>query len=209
MTAKKTKPQNNEEFPVAEAQPTYTNWAKQVMDELLGAEQKWFELASEQNALTLKAVREGVELYRTTPAMPLTNWAKQGLENLLEIQKKWLENATQQRNQLLNQGEEATAATLANEADAATEGRFIPDFARQQLDTLIEARRRWLDFAEQQNTQFIQGLQEALGLKEPSVPSSLTRMSQQLLDNYLEAQKRWLGFIAPVPAVQPTESVTF
>jgi hypothetical protein len=207
MTTKKTEPLNNEEIPVAEAQPTYTNWVKQVMDELLGAEKKWFELASEQNALTLRTVREGVELYRTTPAMPLTNWAKQGLENLLEIQKKWLENATQQRNQLLNQGAEATAATLANEGDAATAGRFIPDFARQQLDSLIEARRRWLDFAEQQNTQFIQGLQETLGLKEPSVPASLTRMSQQLLDNYLEAQKRWLGFITPAPSVPQTDSV--
>jgi hypothetical protein len=70
---------------------------------------------------------------------------------------------------------------------------------RQQLENLIEARKRWLDFAEQQNTQFVQGLREALGIRETSTTAGFAKWSQQMMENYFEVQKRWLDLVTRVP----------
>lgn len=201
----------SEEVPVAEERPSYTEWVKQVMGGLLEAEKKWFELASDQNALTLKAIREGVELYRTAPTLPMANWARRGVENFLEVQTKWLDSAIRQRNELLSQTQEATPEVEevdeAHPGEAVDAVRRLPDFARQQLGNLVEARKRWLNFAEQQNTQFIQGLQEALGVKEPSTTASFAKWSQQMMENYFEVQKRWLDLVTRVPAGPPPDTV--
>ena len=196
--------ENVEEVPVGEERPTYTEWVKQVMEGLLEAEKKWFELASDQNALTLKAIRQGVELYRTAPTLPMASWARRGVENFLEVQTKWLDSAIRQRNELLHESQEAVteveAAEEVPEGEAVAAVRRLPDFARQQLENLVEARKRWLDFAEQQNVQFMQGLREALGIKESSTTASFAKWSQQMMENYFEVQKRWLDLVTRVPA---------
>jgi hypothetical protein len=192
-----------EEVPVGEERPTYTEWVKQVMEGLLEAEKKWFELASDQNALTLKAIRQGVELYRTAPTLPTAGWARRGMENFLEVQTKWLDSAIRQRNELLRQSQEGAAETEVveevHEGDGVAAVRRLPDFVRQQLENLIEARKRWLDFAEQQNTQFVQGLREALGIRETSTTAGFAKWSQQMMENYFEVQKRWLDLVTRVP----------
>jgi hypothetical protein len=187
---------NEDDIPVAE-RPSYTDWAKQVVENLVEAEKRWIELASEQNALTLKAIREGVKFYHTAPNPALADWARQGVESLLEAQKKWIDTATQQRNQFFKtaqeQTEEAEGETAPNPAKTVT------DIAQQQVESLVEARKRWLDFASQQNAQFLKGVREALGQREASPATTFTDWAQQAMDNYVEVQKRWLDLATQFP----------
>ena len=144
---------NNEkvdDIPVGGTRPSYTDWAKQVVENLVEAEKKWIELASEQNALTMKAIRQGVEFYRAAPNPGMADWARQGVESLLEAQKKWVESATQQRNQFFQTQQAQQEDT---EANVTATNKTVTDYAQQQVESLVEARKRWLDYASQQNAQ--------------------------------------------------------
>lgn len=186
-----------EDIPVG-GQAAYTDWAKRVVENLLEAEKKWIELASEQNALTLKAIREGLGFYRSAPNPGLADWAKQGIESLLDTQKKWLEGATQQRYQFFKTEQEQPLVDAQGES-LQTAAKNVNDFAQQQVETLVEARKRWLDYASQQNAQFLKGVREALGQGESSPTSTFTDWAQQAMNNYVEVQKRWLDMALQFP----------
>src|SRR5215216_1695633 len=74
-------------------------WAKQVVENLAEAQKKWIEITSEQNALVLKAITEGLGFYKTAPTPALADWARQGIEGFVEAQKRWAEIASQQSAQ--------------------------------------------------------------------------------------------------------------
>src|SRR4051794_39484157 len=67
------------------------DWAKQVVENLAEAQKKWIQITSEQNALVLKAITEGMSFYRTAPTPALADWARQGIEGFVEAQKQWAE----------------------------------------------------------------------------------------------------------------------
>jgi hypothetical protein len=191
MTNKKAE----ETVQAAESSPT--DWARQLVESLVEAERKWLELASQQNDITFKVIREGIENYRTAPSPTLGEWGKQGIENFLEAQRKWTESFTQQRfNFFQSQNAETTgdaADSVTNAANAAT------DFAQQQVDVLADARRRWLEFATKQNTQVISGVKKGLGIEEGTPASRYVDWAQQAVDNYVEVQKRWLDLATQLP----------
>ena len=62
--------------------PEATVWVKDMMESLTDAQKRWIDLASEQNALLLKAITEGVNFYKTAPTPALADWAKQGVEGI-------------------------------------------------------------------------------------------------------------------------------
>lgn len=188
--------ENLEDIPVGGTRASYTDWAKQVVENLVEAEKKWIELASEQNALTMKAIRQGIEFYRAAPNPAMANWARQGVESLLEAQKKWVEGATQQRSQFF-QTEQAQQEDT--EASVSATNKTITDYAQQQVESLVESRKRWLDYASQQNAQFVKAVKEGLGLRETTPAATFTDWAQQAVDNYVEVQKRWLDLAAQFP----------
>lgn len=170
--------------------PAYANWTQQVVENLVEAEKKWIEFATEQNVQMLKSIQRGLELYNTAPNNELANWARQGLESFVESQKKWSETISQQTNQFL-QGQSAAATQTAQTENQVSSAASTA--VQQQVETLVEWRKRWLDFAAQQNGQFIKSLQENLRLNESQTPAkTFTDMAQQAVDNYVEVQKRWL-----------------
>src|SRR5262245_47566573 len=75
------------------------DWARQVVEKLVEAQKKWIDLTSQQNALVLQAITEGMTLYRSAPTPALAEWAKQGVEGFVEAQKRWAEVAQQQSAQ--------------------------------------------------------------------------------------------------------------
>ena len=198
-----------EDVPVAEGRTSYTDWVKQVVENLLEAEKKWIELASEQNALTMKAIRQSLEFYRTAPTRPLGNWARQGMDGFLEAQRKWFDSAAQQRNQLFQQAQEAGVETAPTTEEPVAPGtatvKPVTDYVRQQVEGLVEARKRWLDFLTQQNAQALRSMQEALGLKESVPATNIAKWSQQTMEGYVDVQKRWLDFITRTPAPPAAE----
>lgn len=170
----------------AEAGARATEWTKQVVDNLFEAEKKWIELATQQNELVLKTIREIFSLYQAAPNSSLADWARQGVESFVEAQRKWLENATLQQNTFLS-----------------AQGAKLPEFPtlpglpldaaglQQPMEFLAEAQKRWLDFAAQQSNQLLNTLRVGMGDTSPT--SQMAEWSKQAVDNYVEVQKRWLN----------------
>jgi hypothetical protein len=170
---------------------TYNDWARQMVENLVEAERKLLDMATQQNEMVFKAIREGLEFYRSAPTPTLAEWARQGLENLLEAQRKWTESATQQRFNFFQ--------TQASGEAAQTATSTVADYAQQQIEMLAETRKRWLDFAAKQNAQVVNGVKKALRLEENPAASTYADWAQQAVDNYVEIQKRWLDLAVQFP----------
>ena len=171
------------------------DWARQMVENLVEAERKLLVMATQQNEMVFKAIRDGLEYYRSAPTPPLAEWARQGLENLLEAQRKWTESATQQRfNFFQAQGQNPASPEAAQAATSA-----LADYTRQQVEMLAETRKRWLDFAAKQNAQVVSGVKKALKLEENPAANTYADWAQQAVDNYVEIQKRWLDLAVQFP----------
>lgn len=185
-----------------DAQPeltgTYADWARQLVENLVEAERKWLELASQQNELAMKAIRQGLEYYRTAPNASLADWARQGVENFVEAQRRWTEAATRQSSSYFQQAQ----SQVQEVAEGATEGtvdeiRPAVNFMQQQVDALAETRRRWLDFVAKQNAQVVSGVKQGMGVTSPA--ATYADWAQQAVDNYVQVQKRWLDLATQLP----------
>ncbi len=166
------------------------DWTRGVIDNLFEAEKKWLELASQQNALVLKTMREVLSMNQSAPNTAMGEWARQGLESFVEAQRKWVENVSQQQANFLSSQRTMMEQTTAA-ANPANREPINP--GEQPLEYLAEARRRWLDFAAQQNAQFMKAVREGMGMSESTPANTISEMTQQAVDNYVEVQKRWLN----------------
>jgi hypothetical protein len=71
--------------------------------------------------------------------------------------------------------------------------------ASKGLETLVNMRAAWLDFAAKQNEQMIKGLKQNLNLDDSSPVSALADFAQQTMSSYVEIQKRWLDLATQMP----------
>ena len=71
--------------------------------------------------------------------------------------------------------------------------------AGKGLETLVNMRKAWLDFAEQQNAQMVKTLKQNLKLDDSSPVSALADFAQQTMTSYVEIQKRWLDMATQMP----------
>lgn len=172
---------------------SYSEWTKQVVENLVEAEKKWFALASEQNDLTLKALQKSEEFYKNAPTPDVSLWAKQGVESFLEMQKKWTETVTQQRDQFLEQVKKGYPFDVNTDPAAPTKAKT--DYGKKQVERLIDTQKDWLDQATQQNTQILEGVRKAFGLPESPLINTINDWANQTVNNYVEMQKRYLNFI--------------
>lgn len=146
-----TPPVSSEETAPTNAMPAYNQWVKQVMERLVEDEKKWVELASEQSNLTMKAIRQSLEFYRTFPTPPVMGWIREGTRRFYAAQK------------LPTLGQETPPV------EASAEKAEIP-VARPPLEGLFEFRDAWLEFLTRQNRQFMDLMQEGMGLRGRIVP---------------------------------------
>lgn len=176
----------------------YSDWARQMVESLVEAERKWLEMAAQQNEMVFQAIRQSLDYYQSAPTPTLAEWARQGIENLLDSQRKLTESVTQQRFDFFRgQIQEDTMGQDTPPMLNPTRG--ITDFAQQQVEMMADARRRWLDFAAQQNAQVVSGVKKGLGLDEGSTAATYADWAQQAVDNYVEVQKRWLDLATQLP----------
>jgi hypothetical protein len=187
--AKENTPNQPEDIEVADP-----NWTRQVVDNILNAEKKWIDLATQQSNLMIKALREGVELYRTAPNPTMAEWAKQGMENFVEAQRNWMNNNPFQQfrvSGLVPPTSNTDAETAQNEV--TKQAKSFMEQTQTQIDTLVDARKRWLDFLSEQNARNLQTAKQTLNVGESSPLNTLADWAQQAVDNYVEMQKRWLN----------------
>lgn len=142
-----TPPVSSEETALPKVLPTYNEWVKQVMEYMVEDEKKWMELASEQSNLTMKAVRQSLEFYRTFPMPPVLKWLREGTSRFYQMQKPGQEIPPV----------ETTADTTE-----------VP-VARPPLENLFEFRNTWFNFLARQNRQYMDLMQEGLGLRNRQV----------------------------------------
>lgn len=187
MTEVVTPPVTPEETVAPTPPPTFDAWAKQMMARFMEDEKKWIELASEQNSLLIKALRQSFEIYRNPllPPLPMTNLFR-GWQNFLQAQKLPYPEAT------------------IPPAEAPAEKPEVPT-ARQPFEVFVEFRNSWLNYLSRQNSQFLNTLQQGLGLKEYGSATNLNRWAQQMMDNYVEMQKHWLDMARQFPQPEQPE----
>jgi hypothetical protein len=188
-----------EEVPPTSTPISYNTWMRQVVEALLESEQQWLELATEQNELTLKALKQGVDFFRTIPAPPITEWVRRSEERFMDAQRRWVDSTTHQRERLQREMENATREA---EGTPTPNFRSVTDLAREQVEGLVEARHRWLDFLAKQNTLFIQGIQETFGIKEATPAANRVKLVEETVDNYVDVQKRLLKVVTPPALIE-------
>jgi hypothetical protein len=162
------------------------DWVKQMIENLTDAQKRWIDLASEQNALVLKAISEGVNFYKTAPTPALADWAKAGIEGIIEAQKRWADIAAKQSQMF----------------DFSAITQTMQDFTSFGVDAFVKARTQWLDFVSEQNELALKTLKDNLGLDENSSATMLADFAQQAVTNYTEVQKRWLDLATQLPFLQ-------
>lgn len=180
--------------PATDTPTSYTHWMRQVVEAMLDSEQKWLELATAQNELALKALKQGAEFIRTTPALPVTEGIRRSEERFMHAQQRWVDTTTHQRERMMREMQRAEKET---EGTPTPNFKTVVDFAREQIEGLIEARNRWLDFVAKQNDLFIQGIEETLSVKESTPAANRARLVEETVDNYVEVQKRLLNVVTP------------
>jgi hypothetical protein len=194
--AKEKNPNQPDDIEVGEP-----NWTRQVVENILEAEKKWIELATQQSNLMVKALREGVELYRTAPNPTLADWAKQGLENFVETQRNWTQNNPFQQFRIPGVVSPATHDAETAQNEVTKQAKSFMEQTQTQIDSLVEARKRWLDFLTEQHSRNVQSAKQTLNVGENSPLNTLADWTQQAVDNYVDLQKRWLNmatqFTAP------------
>jgi hypothetical protein len=189
---------NDSQNPVEAAGAQAADWTRQVVDQLFEAEKKWIELATQQSELVLKTIREIYSLNNAAPSTGLADWARQGVESFVEAQRKWMENMTAQQSNFLNT-QRANFMNAMPPGEVPTMGMGMPmgmpaGMNAQPMEYLVEAQRRWLDFATQQSARLLESLRAGMGPAAESTPSAapLADWAQQAVNNYVEVQKRWL-----------------
>jgi hypothetical protein len=173
---------------VAEPLPP-TVWVEEMMESLTGAQKRWIDLASEQNALLLKAIAEGVNFYKSAPTPAFADWAKQGVEGIVEAQRRWADAASMQSKQF----------------DFGEVRRTASDVTAKGLEAFVKARTQWLDFVVAQNAMTLKAMRDNLGLDDNSSATALADFAQQAVTNYVEVQKRWLDLAAQLPFFRPAD----
>jgi hypothetical protein len=67
------------------------------------------------------------------------------------------------------------------------------DWARQLVEGLVEAERRWLELAAAQNELVITTIQRGMEAFRSAPTAGLGEWARQGLENFLEAQRKWTG----------------
>ncbi|NOT62062.1 MAG: hypothetical protein HOP19_17755 [Acidobacteria bacterium] len=184
-----------------------TEWAAQVVEHLVTSQKNWIEITQQQNALTMKAIEEGMNFYRTAPTPALGEWARQGYEGFVEAQKRWSEIASQQSGQMfeaLRDGMNFNPADMMGGLSNLMPG-MVMDTMGQGMGAVLKAQGQLLDFAAQSNAQAIQAMKDGLNLDDNSPAAALADFAQQAMTNYVEVQKRWLDLATQLPFMRSSK----
>ena len=184
-----------------------TEWAAEVVNHLMTAQKNWIEITQQQNALTMKAIEEGMSFYRNAPTPALGEWARQGYEGFVEAQKRWSEIASQQSGQMFQALRDGMTFDPAKAMEMMPNAlpNALMDTMGQSMDTLIKAQTQWLDFAAQSNAQAVQAMKDGLNLDDNSPAAALADFAQQAMTNYVEVQKRWLDLATQLPFMRSSK----
>ena len=71
--------------------------------------------------------------------------------------------------------------------------------ASEGLETMVQMRKAWLDFANSQNTRTLDALKQGLNLDKNSPVNALADFAQNAMNSYVEIQKRWLDMATQLP----------
>ncbi len=182
--AEKTTPAGKE-APSAPVNPTqaYGDWMKQVFEYLVEAEKRLVELASEQNAMVLKTIQQVDKYSRSAPTQNLSEWSMKSLESFLENQRKWAESVSKQTFPFLKMG------------PAGDETQKAVNMWQDQMQSLMDTRKRWLNFLLEENTRFLNTVKETPGMPTSAPMNSFGEWARQSIESYVETQKRWLDMM--------------
>lgn len=170
------------------------DFARMVVGQLVEAQRMWLELTTQQTALVVKTVTDVMGLSNNAPTEQMAEYAKKGVEGFIAAQKQWSEIALQQGEKLMQ-----TVQSGANFGGGLEAVGTAQEAVGKGLETLVNLRTAWLDFAENQNKQMVAMLKQNLNLDKSSPVSAVADFAQQTMSSYVEIQKRWLDMATQMP----------
>ncbi len=161
-----------------------SGWVQQGMQSFFAVQRILLDLAMQQNASVMHAIREQLSNPRHSPIAILSEVAGEGMDNFLEGQKVLLELGRQQ-NEILMTG-------VKQQVGDCPRRHALVDLVRRSVDTFIKMQEEYLKIAGKQTHAWM--LEAEAG--QPYHPEHLVNLAREGMDNFIKAQKQYLDIVA-------------
>src|ERR1043165_7065407 len=78
-----------------------------------------------------------------------------------------------------------------HKSEAATPEASAADWAKQVVEHLVDAQKKWIDLTAQQNALVLKAIEEGMGFYRTAPTPALGDWARQGVEGFVEAQKRW------------------
>jgi hypothetical protein len=161
-----------------------SGWAQQGVQTFFATQRILLDLAMQQNANLMHALRQQLSDPHHSPTAILGEVAGEGMTNFIEGQRVLLDLGKQQNEILMSGVKERIGDWPAAHA--------MTDLLRRSVDTFIHMQQEFLKIAGKQTHTWI----EAAKTGKPYQPENLVDLAREGMENFVKAQKQFLDFVA-------------
>ncbi len=161
-----------------------SGWAQQGMQTFFATQRILLDLAMQQNASVMHAVREQLTDPHHSPTRILSEMAGKGIENFLEAQKVFLDLGKQQ-NEILMTG-------IKQRVGDCPRRHALVDLLRRSVNTFIQMQEEYLKIASKQTHTWVQETEHG----DPYHPEHLITLARGGMDSFIKTQKQYLDIVA-------------
>jgi uncharacterized protein YukE len=161
-----------------------SGWAQQGLHTFFATQRILLDLAMQQNANVMHALRRQLTDPRHSPTAILSEVAGEGMTNFIEGQKVLLDLGKQQNHILMTGVKERIGDWPAAHA--------MTDLLRRTVDTFIHMQEEFLKVAGKQTHTWT----EAVKAGRPYESGHLVDLAREGMENFVKAQKQFLDIVA-------------
>jgi len=182
-------PKDTKPRPAAHTRPSsflslLTGWVQQGVESFFATQRVLVDVAMRQNAVAMKAMREGLSDPENSPLATLAELAVEGTSSFMEAQRILL-NMAQQENEIVMEGVKERVGGSAP-LSATT------DLMRRSIDTFIRMQEEFLKITSKQTIAWLEDVKVGKGYDG----AHLVEFARQGMEKFVEAQKKFLDVVA-------------
>ncbi len=134
-------------------------------------------MAQQENAIIMNGVKERVA--GSTPMVAASDLLRRSIDTFIHMQEDFLKNTSKQ-----------TIAWLEDvKVGKGLQGTHLVEFAREGMDTFVQAQKKFLDVVAQETARATSGKPETM---KHAKATELSKLAREATNAFIEAQKRLL-----------------
>ena len=161
-----------------------TGWVQQGVESFFATQRVLVDVAMRQNAVAMKALREGLSDPENSPLATLAELAVEGTSSFMEAQRILL-NMAQQQNEIVMGG-------VKERVGGSAPLVATTDLMRRSIDTFIRMQEEFLKITSKQTIAWLEDVKVGKGYDG----THLVEFARQGMDTFVEAQKKFLDVVA-------------